>query len=134
MTLLDSNMPARHWAFIFVTLGIGHGLVLTALNFAVQALAKDNQDASAAGFYTFMRSLGMCIGVTAAGTFFRNRLASHLRNLYIPESVSKEAAEFALELRRSDWPAAVKNQYITAFTRSFKDLWVSFLWQLLRFV
>lgn len=120
-------MPARHWAFIFVTLGLGHGFVLASLNFAIQALAVKSSEDTAAGMYTFSRSLGMCIGVACAGTFFQNRLRSHLESQNLNPSVANSAPEFALQLRKSNWSQVEKQNYITCFTDSFKDLWLFFM-------
>ncbi|KAJ5894607.1 major facilitator superfamily domain-containing protein [Penicillium taxi] len=127
MALMNQYMPARHWAFIFVTLGIGNGLVLTSLNFAIQALATNSRDGTAAGMYTFCRSLGMCIGVAVAGTFFQNRLRDHLTSRNLPGSVANSAPEFALRLQQPGWDPVEKQSYILAFTSSFKDLWLFFM-------
>ncbi|KAF3385519.1 hypothetical protein F1880_002251 [Penicillium rolfsii] len=127
MALIDQYMPARHWAFIFLTLGIGNGFVLTSLNFAVQAHATETHDGKAAGMYTFFRSLGMSIGVAVAGTFFQNRLRTHLVERLLPGSVAHAAPEFALRLRQSGWNPAERESYIIAFTHSFRDLWLFFM-------
>ncbi|KAJ5081198.1 major facilitator superfamily domain-containing protein [Penicillium angulare] len=127
MVLMDQYMPAHHWAFIFLALGVGHGLVLTSLNFAIQALAVNSRDGTAAGMYTFCRSLGMCIGVAVAGTFFQNRLRSHLTDRHLDASVANNAPGFALKLREPGWNSVEKQSYILAFTRSFKDLWLFFM-------
>jgi hypothetical protein len=127
MSLIDQYMPARHWAFIFLTLGIGNGFVLTSLNFAIQAHAADSHNGTAAGMYTFFRSLGMCLGVAVAGTFFQNRLRGHLVERLLPGSVANSAPEFALKLWQSGWDPTEKESYIIAFTHSFKDLWLFFM-------
>ncbi|RAH51263.1 MFS general substrate transporter [Aspergillus brunneoviolaceus CBS 621.78] len=128
LTLLDTKISAVRWVFIFLTLGTGQGLILTSQNFAVQALAKDNRDASAAGLYTFMRSLGMCIGVAVAGTFFQNRLAERLGNAGLDRQVARMAAEFALVLRSKEGGLAerVKAAYVGVFREAFRDLWIFF--------
>ncbi|KKK14099.1 hypothetical protein P175DRAFT_0429252 [Aspergillus ochraceoroseus IBT 24754] len=126
LALLDRHTQASRWVLIFLCLGIGQGLVLTALNFAVQALAKDNKEASAAGMYTFMRTLGMCIGVAVAGTFFQNRLAYELGLRGLPAEVSKEAAGFALKLHDGTMSSAVQSLFIQAFREAFRDLWLFF--------
>ncbi|RAL07864.1 MFS general substrate transporter [Aspergillus homomorphus CBS 101889] len=41
LTLVDAHISAARWVFIFLTLGVGQGLVLTAQDFAVQALAQN---------------------------------------------------------------------------------------------
>ncbi|RAL02561.1 MFS general substrate transporter [Aspergillus ibericus CBS 121593] len=127
MALLQQHTSAPRWVFIFLTLGVGQGLSLTSLNFAVQALARDNRDASAAGMYTFMRSLGMCIAVAMGGTFFENRAAYQLGQNQLPVSVAKTAAQFALELRKPGFPSTLKSRYILAFTEAFKQLWFFFM-------
>ncbi|PWY80789.1 MFS general substrate transporter [Aspergillus sclerotioniger CBS 115572] len=127
MTLLKQHTSASRWVFIFLTLGVGQGLSLTSLNFAVQALARDNRDTSAAGMYTFMRTLGMCIAVATGGTFFENRAAYQLGQDNLLVSVAKAAAQFALELREPGFSSALKTRYILAFTEAFKQLWFFFM-------
>ncbi|PYI00217.1 putative efflux pump antibiotic resistance protein [Aspergillus sclerotiicarbonarius CBS 121057] len=125
--LLKQHTSASRWVFIFLTLGVGQGLSLTSLSFAVQALARDNRDASAAGMYTFMQSLGMCIAVATAGTFFENRAAYQLDQAQLPMSVAKTAAQFALEVREPGFSSILKTRYILAFTEALKQLWLFFM-------
>jgi MFS family permease len=57
LILFDTNTNTATWASILILLGIGHGLVLTSLTFATQAIAEDGDAAFAATMYAFTRSV-----------------------------------------------------------------------------
>ncbi|KAJ4346501.1 uncharacterized protein N0V89_010430 [Didymosphaeria variabile] len=48
LIILSHTTPTYGWILIFLTIGPSHGLVLTSLNFALQALAKERDGAYAA--------------------------------------------------------------------------------------
>lgn len=52
----------------------------TALSVCVQALAGPKHVSYAVSMYNFMRTFGMCIGVSVSGTVFQNRAKYHLAN------------------------------------------------------
>jgi MFS family permease len=61
--LLDSRTSFVVFAVVLALFGAGNGMVLTGVNAATQAIASPADRAMAAGVYSFMRSLGMAIGV-----------------------------------------------------------------------
>jgi hypothetical protein len=68
LTLIwDVNTSTAVWAIILKVLGIGHGLLLNAQNFATQAICLAKDEASAAAIYAFMRSIRMAISVGIGG-------------------------------------------------------------------
>ena len=72
------------WASIFCVIGIGHGFLLSALGVAAQAAADPRDAAHAVAMYTFLRTLGMVIGVAIGGSIFQNRLPGYLENAGVP--------------------------------------------------
>lgn len=123
LILWDQNTATSRWVPIALVLGIGHGMILTAVIFCVQAHAKNHNDGEAAGMYSFIRTLGMCVGVATAGTFFQNRLASHLAALGLPERITHDAADFALLMKKlPDTPQ--KDVFVQAYSQAFQDLYV----------
>lgn len=123
LILWDQNTATSRWVPIALVLGIGHGMILTAVIFCVQAYAKDHKDGEAAGMYSFIRTLGMCVGVATAGTFFQNRLASHLAALGLPGRITHDAADFALLMKKLP-DSSQKDQLIQAYSHTFQDLYV----------
>lgn len=95
--------------------------MLTSLNFALQALAKERDGAYAAAMYTFMRTFGMCLGVAIGGVVVQNRLLVHLGARGLDEGVAKEAEAFILVMNeRLEGP--VLNLYREAYAEAFRNL------------
>lgn len=73
LTLLwDIGTPTGVWAITLVLLGLGHGAVLNAQNFASQAACKPGAESAAAAMYAFARQFGMAVGVGVGGSVFQN--------------------------------------------------------------
>ncbi|KAK8054739.1 major facilitator superfamily transporter [Apiospora phragmitis] len=51
------------WVVTFILLGLGHGAVLNAQNFATQAMCQEGDEGHAAAMYLFIRQIGAAIGV-----------------------------------------------------------------------
>ncbi|RYP12667.1 hypothetical protein DL767_011202 [Monosporascus sp. MG133] len=67
------------WRFVgsgTAMLGLGHGLVLNAGNFATRAMCAPGDGAHAAATYLFLRQLGAAVGV--GGSAFQNATAARL--------------------------------------------------------
>jgi MFS family permease len=61
--LFDSHTSFAVFAVVLALFGAGNGMVLTGVNAATQAIASAADRAMAASVYSFMRSLGMAVGV-----------------------------------------------------------------------
>lgn len=121
LIILSDTTPTYGWILLFLTIGPSHGLVLTSLNFALQALAKERDGAYAAAMYTFMRTFGMCLGVAIGGVVVQNRLLVHLGARGLDEGVAKEAEAFILVMNeRLEGP--VLNLYREAYAEAFRNL------------
>ena len=83
------------WASIFCVIGFGHGFLLSALGVAAQAAADPKDAAHAVAMYTFMRTLGMVIGVAIGGSIFQNRLPGYLENAGVPIASAVEVLQNA---------------------------------------
>lgn len=66
-------------AITIIILGIGHGLVLSSLNFGTQATAQLGQEHQAAAKYMFYRSFGMALGVGIGASAFQNIMVIRLK-------------------------------------------------------
>lgn len=78
LIVLDIDTPTYGWVLIFILVGVGRGLILMSLYFAIQAMAEERNVAYAVSMYTFSRSLRIRIGVAIGGAVFQYMLQSHL--------------------------------------------------------
>jgi hypothetical protein len=67
LILLGSTTRRWKWALIYLTVGVGLGILYSAQAFAVQAGASNADLPFAASLYAFCRSLGQAIGVAVGG-------------------------------------------------------------------
>ncbi|KAL5392877.1 hypothetical protein DPSP01_000572 [Paraphaeosphaeria sporulosa] len=121
LIILSSSTPTYGWILLFLTIGPSHGLVLTSLNFALQALATERDGAYAAAMYTFMRTFGMCLGVAFGGTVFQNRMLVHLAAKGLDQRVAKDAEAFILVLNSMP-DSAETASYRVAYAEAFRNL------------
>ncbi|KAI4114346.1 MAG: hypothetical protein LQ345_004852 [Seirophora villosa] len=124
LILLDVDTQVYTWVLVFVVMGLGHGLILISLNFSVQAMADSQNAAYAAAMYTCIRSIGMCFGVAVGGTVFQNELGEHLEDLQLPTRVANDAERFVSDLKAFPKASRDYQQYIVAYARSFKSVFV----------
>lgn len=94
LVIWGANTRTAAWIPIMAIVGIGHGLILSAQNFATQAIALPRDEASAAAMYAFLRSLGSAIGVGIGGSVFQNTMASKLKQYGLPTSIAKNAESY----------------------------------------
>ena len=69
---VDTSIPA--WVFLDLVSGIGLGMAVPAMAFAVQASAEPHLVPIAITLSTFFRSFGQSVGVAIGGAIFENRL------------------------------------------------------------
>jgi hypothetical protein len=93
--LWDEDTPTAVWAATLVVLGLGHGSVLNAQNFATQAMAPPGEEGAAAAMYGFMRQLGTAVGVGVGGSAFQNVMQLKLRWLGLPTALAGESEALA---------------------------------------
>jgi MFS family permease len=124
LILLSVRTNTASWVFIFIVAGLGHGVLLCALNVTVQAICSPQDAAFAAAIYTFMRGLGICMGVAIGGTIFQNALASSLSAARLPGKIAQDAAGYMVKLKalpaNSPLRQGLLEAYATAFQRVFQ--------------
>lgn len=81
-----------------MVVSLGHVFILTSLNFSIQTMSDPHNVAYTAAMYTFMRTLGMCIGVAAGGAaggvVFQNQLKKHHAYSRLLTTVATDAQGF----------------------------------------
>jgi hypothetical protein len=99
LILLDIGTKIPVWATLLVLMGFGHGIIISSLNLAVQAISKIEDVAYAVAMYTFLRSVGMSLGVSIGGTVFQNVMSLKLHNLGLPTEIAKQSESFLAVLK-----------------------------------
>lgn len=125
LILLGPTTKTVAWVFMFIVAGFGQGIIVTGLVIAVQASVESKYAAEASAIYTFVRSLGMALGVGIGGAAFQNRLSHQLRSVGLPTSISQDAEGFVRTM--SSLPASEHEfvvSVIEAFARAFRDLFI----------
>ena len=107
------------WAISLILVGLGHGLVLNAQNFATQAIARPQDEASAAAMYMFLRSFGMALGVGVGGSVFQNVMTIKLHQLGLPASIAREAEGYIAVVHTLPVDSLMKSQILDAYTYGF---------------
>ncbi|TLD36664.1 hypothetical protein E2P81_ATG02446 [Venturia nashicola] len=121
------NTSPGAWIPIMVIVGIGHGLVLSAQNFATQAIALPRDEASAAAMYAFLRSLGSAIGVGIGGSVFQNAMATKLKQYGLPDSIAKNAESYiSTHLWKEPIDTAVHRHAINAYVYGLRSTFAFF--------
>ena len=97
--LWDEHTSKAVWATALCIFGLGTGMTLTSLNFAVQASVRVTKDSGrAAAMYAFCRTLGMTVGVAMGGTVFQNLMKHKLREVGLDTAIAKDAEGYVSTL------------------------------------
>lgn len=115
MIIWDIDTSKATWAPIIVVLGLGHGLLLSAQNFATQAIALPKDEASAAAMYAFLRSFGMAIGVGIGGSVFQNIMKIKLIQFDLPVEIARNAEAYISILHTLPPESLMKAQVLDSF-------------------
>jgi MFS family permease len=129
LILLDENTVTAVHATALSVLGLGLGMVLSALNFASQASVTDTKDSGrAAAMYAFMRTMGFTIGVAFGGTIFQNLLKQRLRELGVAQAdnIATHAEGFVEEiLRQLPLSEPLRAPALEAYAYGFQGVFIA---------
>lgn len=90
----DHGTSTAAWVIELIVLGLGHGLLLNALNTASQAASQPGDEGAAVAMYAFQRSFGMAIGVGIGGSVFQNVMKSKLVSTGLPTDIALHAEAY----------------------------------------
>ncbi|KAI1115642.1 MFS general substrate transporter [Nemania sp. NC0429] len=130
LLLINQHRSLVEHLFLFLTISVGHGLLIISLNVATQAIASTSIVAYAVSMFTFVRQFGMCLGVAIGGTIFENVLLKSLGRHGFPEDVAEETAKNAAAFS-GPLNAIPDGPEKTAFLDSFVDAFHGILYLLL---
>lgn len=122
LILIDQNTKTAVWASVQVVFGLGSGMVLSSVNFGIQAIVRTEDCGRAASMYAFMRTLGMTIGVAVGGTVFQNLMAHKLGELSLPVEVAKNAEAYIAILKTLAATDPIRNGILQAYVQGFKGV------------
>ncbi|KAK4941987.1 hypothetical protein LTR10_018168 [Elasticomyces elasticus] len=118
----DLDTPTAVWVVIGIIVGVGHGFVLNAQNFATQAICLPGDEAAAAAMYAFLRSFGMAIGVGIGSTVFQNVMLIKLNQLSLPTDIADMSESYVAVLRTMA-PSEFKTNILHAYSYGFRGVY-----------
>lgn len=92
----DTTTSKAYWGTAEAILGVGLGMILTSVNFAIQATVRPIDVGRAVAMYAFFRSVGMALGVGIGGIVFQNIMQNELIRLGVEsaQEIAKNAVPF----------------------------------------
>ena len=128
MTLLyDRGTSVAVWAVSLVVLGLGHGAILNAQNFASQAICDGGDEGAAAAMYGFMRHFGTALGVGIGGSTFQNVMSLKLRWENLPQAIADDAEGFIAQLHAMPDADPSKATIYDAYVFGFRGVFLVYL-------
>lgn len=112
------------WATVLIVLGLGHGAVLNAQNFAAQAMCGQGEEGPAAAMYAFMRQSGMALGVGVGGTVFQNVMGVKLRWEGLDTGIARESEAFIEKLQKMPSGSLEKLQILDAYIYGLRGVYL----------
>lgn len=131
MVLMTDKTKTVVWATFLCIFGLGMGMILSSVNFSIQAAVEPEDAGSAAAMYAFMRSIGMCIGVAVGGTVFQNEMKRKLLSfLSVDQAVelAKQAEgyiEKLKELSLEGKEGVLRQNIMSGYVAGFRGVWIT---------
>jgi hypothetical protein len=129
MMLLERDTETFRWVLIYLTGGLGLGILYSAQSFAAQAAASNSNLPFAASLYAFCRSLGQGIGVAIGGVTFQNQFRKQIEKSAVfaskADEWAKDASALVQVIKKS--PASMqlmKDTIIDGYIKSLRMVWL----------
>lgn len=125
MILMNDRTKTVVWAAFLCIFGLGMGMILSSVNFSIQAAVEPEDAGSAAAMYAFMRSIGMCIGVATGGTVFQNEMKRKLISVGVRNAaeLTKQAEGYIEELKKLDF--STKELIMSGYVTGLRGVWIT---------
>ncbi|KAJ4008863.1 hypothetical protein NW766_009045 [Fusarium irregulare] len=129
MMLLDQDTKTFRWVLIYLTGGLGLGILYSAQAFAAQAAASNSDLPFAASLYAFCRSLGQGIGVAVGGVTFQNEFRKQIEKSTDFSSKADEWAKDASALvqiikKSPDSMQLMKDTIVDGYIMGLRTVWM----------
>ncbi len=126
MILLDVGTSDAKWFFITFIMGIGLGLLYTALAIINQAVAAEGLLTFAISMFIFFRMLGQCLGVAISGVTFQNQMKINLPHTQTQtdkaEEYSRDASSL-VQILQTMPDGLEKTELVQSYANSLKTVW-----------
>ncbi|KAJ5132360.1 hypothetical protein N7448_006518 [Penicillium atrosanguineum] len=122
---VDSTIP--QWIFLNIVPGLGLGLLVTSMAYAIQASTSAEDLPMAVAMFSFFRGIGQTLGIAIGEAVFQNRMKVNLNKYLIPqhsiELYSKSAISAVQAIRMIANPKT--REFVRhAYTDSLRDVWI----------
>jgi hypothetical protein len=124
LAVRGENIKTAEWVGIFIVFGLGNGIVLTSVNFAIQSIANAEDCARAASMYAFFRTLGMTLGIAVGGTVFQNMMSDKLVQLSQPTDIAHHAESFITRLKMPDDHDPTRLAILQSYNHGFEGVFM----------
>lgn len=120
--LLDEDTKKIVWVVALIIFGLGSGMILSSVNFGLQAIVRTEDCGRAASMYAFMRTLGMTLGVAIGGTVFQNLMSQKLGELSLPTEIAKDSEGYVAILRTLAASDPMRTGVLQAYVHGFNGV------------
>lgn len=129
MIMWDDKTSTAVWAVCECLFGLGIGMVLSSVNFSIQAAVDPKDSGQAAAMYAFIRSIGMALGVALGGTVFQNTMKSKLQDLGVQDAaeIARQAEGFVRQLEKLSTVGAegiTRRAIMSGYVHGFRGVWI----------
>ncbi|KAH8749531.1 major facilitator superfamily domain-containing protein [Diaporthe sp. PMI_573] len=124
--LFTTDTPIAVWVVVLIILGLGHGAILNAQNFAAQAMSREGEQGTAAAMYAFARQFGMALGVGIGGCVFQNVMSSRLRQAGLDIGIASVSEAFVAELHQMRPDSPLRSQILDAYCFGLRGIYLVF--------
>jgi len=122
--LIKVHVPKGVWIAACMVFGLGQGMILSSINFAIQAIVRPEDAGRGAAMYSFMRTLGMAIGVAVGGAVFTNTMSAGLSDHNLPTQIAQDAVGYIPSLKATLAADPSKLPVAEAYVRGVKGVFI----------
>jgi hypothetical protein len=130
--LLEPDTTTGQWIGLNLPIGLGTGILFTAVTLQIQSSADPAFNGEAVAFMSFIRVFGQSLGVATSGVIFQNAFKSKLVDTGVPQLVaqadaySKDATAMVVVIQ--GMPAsALRTALIGAYNEGLRVIWISLI-------
>ncbi|KAJ5546562.1 hypothetical protein N7494_004147 [Penicillium frequentans] len=124
--LLDRITPTVGWVILFLTLGLGHGLLISSYNIRVQSIPKNEEAALSTKPITislFMRAWGMAVAVPIGGVLFLSCFGNELQSLGLDWDVINTARGYIVLMDQTQMSDGERDIIQDASASALQAVW-----------
>ncbi|KAJ5527506.1 hypothetical protein N7513_011665 [Penicillium frequentans] len=124
--LLDRITPTVGWVILFLTLGLGHGLLISSYNIRVQSIPKNEEAALSTKPITislFMRAWGMAVAVPIGGVLFLSCFGNELQSLGLDWDVINTARGYIVLMDQTQMSDGERDIIKDASASALQAVW-----------